>query len=171
MKYLWIIVICLLLATGCASSSDNSAAQTATTSALTPDLPSFMILNGTWEGTQSITSIGACYYDGPESVPVVMVWRVNIDGTIEIIESFPDHPEEINVADWSGYVDDDMNITLQRLQDDFTCEGVPQTVIGEYTPVVERQGDSLHLDMEADEAWCPAKECIFRVQYSVSMTP
>lgn len=171
MKYLWIPTICLLLTTGCGSSPDNTAAQTATTSALTPALPSFMILNGTWEGTQSITSIGACIYDGPESVPVVMVWSVDIDGNIEINESFPDHHEEMNVADWSGNVDNDMNITLQRLQDDFTCDGVPRTVIGEYMSVVERQGDSLQLEMGAIEEWCPQSDCIFSVQYSISMNP
>ena len=121
-------------------------------------------LEGEWTGLHTLTAEGACSLGASNSAtsPVSMWWEVNQSGAVEIkIEDWPGFPYT-----FVGQVKPDMNVSLE-LSTEAMCSGNMVLYTANFSGIVQQEDNTLKLDIEALEVWCPP-DCVFRRQFSIS---
>ena len=122
-------------------------------------------LSGTWAGQETLTRLGECKLEGgSDSVtnPVTMVWRIDDEGQVEII--LPAWPG-VYPYTFAGKAQPDLSVSLE-LATSAMCSGYEHPYTAHYTGFVEVHGNTLALETDATEVWCPGS-CIFRRLYSI----
>ena len=122
-------------------------------------------LSDEWTGTETLTSVGQCKLEGGSeslSYPVRMRWRVGDDGDVEI--SLPEWPGVYRYT-FTGRAQSDLSVSLE-LATSAMCGGTAHPFTAHYSNIIQVDGDTLTLEMDATEVWCPGSY-IFRRQYSI----
>jgi hypothetical protein len=124
-------------------------------------------LSGTWTGTETLTAVGSCKLEQGNSVtnPVKMVWQVNDQGEVVVI--LPNWPG-VYPYTFEGNVQPDLSFSLD-FSSSARCGGNESPYSATYESTMQAEGDTLKLDMESTEVWCPGT-CVFLRHYSVHKT-
>jgi len=140
----------------CQSDSPGSAPSA-------PSIIELSRLSGEWTGTETLTSVGQCKLEGGSeslSYPVRVRWTV--EGNVEI--SLPAWPG-VYPYTFAGEIQPDLRLSLE-LATSAMCGGTAHPFTAHYSNIIQVNGDTLTLEMDATEVWCPGS-CIFRRQYSI----
>jgi len=122
-------------------------------------------LSGVWTSVETVTSAGQCKLKGCSeslSYPVRMRWTADDERNVEI--SLPDWPGVYPYA-LTGKAQPDLSVSLE-LATSALCGGSAHPYTAHFASVIQVNGNTLALELEATEVWCPGS-CIFRRQYSI----
>ena len=131
----------------------------------TPADVEFSDLSGLWTGQETLTRLGECRLEGgSDSItnPVSMIWRVDEEGEVQVI--LPDWPG-VYPYTFAGKAQSDLSVSIE-LATSAMCSGYEHPYTAHYAGSVEVKGNTLTLEMDATEVWCPGS-CIFRRLYSI----
>jgi hypothetical protein len=126
------------------------------------DLPA---LSGLWTGQETLARLGECRLEGgSDSItnPVSMIWRVDEEGEVEIM--LPAWPG-VYPYTFAGEAQPDLSVSLE-LATSAMCSGYEHPYTAHYTNTIRANGNTLTLEVDAIEVWCPGS-CIFRRLYSI----
>lgn len=124
-------------------------------------------LSGTWEGSLTTRSTGACPFD-PAPQPVTMTWAVSDSGSVaseSVQVNGVSLPEQ-----WEGSITPGMEVTLTKTRT-MGCFGAQHTSTSTFTGKIEEVDGVLTLVMTAEEVWCPEQNCSARSTYTLRKAP